>query len=267
METINLASVDPATRNRIKNQTVQLHLLGKKHDEIVETLGISYDAVSRIVRAYQKNGKLTEKKTRGRKKGEKRTLSAVQEQEIQRIIIDKCPDQVKLGFALWTRNAVMQLIHTLYGIDMPLRSVSNYLMRWGMTYQFPPKNYFGNTQERDFMRRAYPFILKVVKKEKAALYWGGEWALNKRHNARYDNNMLFAINGRGTFRFMCFRGNIITPQLFKDFLSRLVIDCQGQRVCLIFDKPKGYYTEEPLYSWLNNNLDRIKVYAYPCMIN
>ena len=72
----------------------------------IDTLNISYDAVSRIVRSYKQNGCLLKEKTRGRKKGEKRTLSVKQEREIQRLIIDKYPDQMKLGFALWTRAAV-----------------------------------------------------------------------------------------------------------------------------------------------------------------
>ena len=95
MEKISLRSVDFETRTYIKKQTVHLHLAGKKHDEIVEALNISYDAVSRIVRAFRKNGSLPKEKTKGRKKGEKRTLSAGQEKEIQRIIIDKYPDQMK----------------------------------------------------------------------------------------------------------------------------------------------------------------------------
>ena len=60
MEKISLRSVDLKTRTYIKKQTVHLHLAGKKHDEIVEALGISYDAVSRIVRAFKSKGKITE---------------------------------------------------------------------------------------------------------------------------------------------------------------------------------------------------------------
>ena len=51
--------------------------------------------------------------------------------KIQGIIIDKNPDQLKMPFALWTRAAVVQLIHDKLGIDVSLRTVSNYLKRWG----------------------------------------------------------------------------------------------------------------------------------------
>lgn len=42
----------------------------------------------------------------GRKVGEHRALLAQQEAEIRRLITDKTPDQLKLGFALWNRLAV-----------------------------------------------------------------------------------------------------------------------------------------------------------------
>lgn len=262
MEKINLASVDLATRIDIKNQTVQLHLVGKKHEGIVEMLGISYDAVSRIIRAYRKNGKLNEEKTRGRKKGEKRTLSAKQEIEIQRIIIDKCPDRMKLNAALWTRGAVKQIIYDLYGIDMPLRSVSNYLKRWGMACHTHPKKYcFLDMQKWKFLTQEYPFIVKMATTDKAVIYWSGETGVNNQQHyvsTRYRNNMLFAINGRGTFRFMYYWGNI-TPQLFADFMKRLVRDSQGKKVFLIVDSIEVCYGEY-VCDWLEKNKDFIKLF-------
>ena len=42
---------------------------------------------------------------RGRKHGQKRTLTAAQEKEVQKLISDKLPEQLKLPFALWTRKA------------------------------------------------------------------------------------------------------------------------------------------------------------------
>ncbi len=61
---ISLCSVDLKKRAYIKKQTVHLHLAGQKHDEIVEALGILYDAVSRIVRAFKSNGKIPKEKTK-----------------------------------------------------------------------------------------------------------------------------------------------------------------------------------------------------------
>lgn len=79
---------------------------------------------------YQKEGKEALKiKQRGRPKGSCRTLTMEQEKELQKAIRDKCPDQMKLPFALWTRVAVQQLIKQLWAIEMPIRTVGEYLYR------------------------------------------------------------------------------------------------------------------------------------------
>ena len=62
-----------------------------------------------------------------------RTLSEEDEQPIQRLLIEKSPDQVKLPFALWIRVAVQRLIHQELGIQMPVRTIGDYLKRWGFT--------------------------------------------------------------------------------------------------------------------------------------
>ena len=47
-------------------------------------------------------------KKRGRRPGEQKALKPRQEDKIRRLIPDKCPDQLRLPFALWTREAVDQ---------------------------------------------------------------------------------------------------------------------------------------------------------------
>jgi len=42
-------------------------------------------------------------------------------------LIDKCPDQLKLPFALWTRKAVQMLIKESLNIDIAIRTTGTYL--------------------------------------------------------------------------------------------------------------------------------------------
>ncbi|WP_445083925.1 helix-turn-helix domain-containing protein [Candidatus Vondammii sp. HM_W22] len=49
------------------------------------------------------------------------------------------PDQYKLGFALWTRGSIAQLIKQLWGVNIPVRAMSDCLKRWGFTPQKPVK--------------------------------------------------------------------------------------------------------------------------------
>lgn len=55
------------------------------------------------------------------------------------LVRDKLPDQLKLPFALWTRKAVAQLIKARYALRLPVRTLSEYLKRWGFTPQKPIK--------------------------------------------------------------------------------------------------------------------------------
>ena len=56
-----------------------------------------------------------------------------QEKELQKLITDMLPDQLKLPFALWTRRAVSQLVLNHDGLKLPVRTMGEYLKRWGFT--------------------------------------------------------------------------------------------------------------------------------------
>ena len=58
------------------------------------------------------------------------SLTAEQEKQIQRLIQDHRPEQLKMDFALWTRAAVMLLIERECAIKLHVRSVGTYLKRW-----------------------------------------------------------------------------------------------------------------------------------------
>ena len=278
MEKINLLNVSPETRKTIKAQAIRLHKKDKAEGEIAELLNISYQAVSRIIRAYKKEGMtcLKEKK-RGRKSGEKRKLTAQQVKEIQGIIIDKCPDQVKIAACLWTRQAIQELIKKLYRIDIPLRSISNYLDRWGMSCQRPTKRAYSqdDVKLKTFMTETYPAIVKQAKKECAEIYWGDETGINnqsyhvrgfapKGHTPTVPSfskiekiNMISAINNQGTCRFMCY-GDNMTQQLFIGFMKRLVKDTK-KKILFIVDNLRVHHGKK-VQKWLSAHADQIEVF-------
>ncbi|HMU66003.1 MAG TPA: winged helix-turn-helix domain-containing protein [Cellvibrionaceae bacterium] len=92
----------------------------------------------------------------GRKHGAGRRLTREQEQRIKRLITDKTPDQLKLAYALWTRESVRELIRSEYKIVLPIRTTGDYLKRWGMTPQKP--------QKRAYEQRA-PAVKKWLDEE------------------------------------------------------------------------------------------------------
>lgn len=278
MEKINLTKVSKETRKTIKRQVINLLKKKMKHQEIADTLDISLQAVRRISSAYKKEGTdcLKEKK-RGRKFGEKRQLSPEQEKQIQRIIIDKCPNQLKLNFMLWTRAAICQLVMDKYEISITQRNMSEYLKRWGMTCQRPTKKaYFqDNIKLQAFMHETYPGIVEKAHKEDAEIYWGDETGINNQayhvkgfspkgktpeipsYSKIEKINMISAITNHGTCRFMCYEENM-TQQLFINFMERLVGDAD-RKVLFIVDNLKVHHGKV-VQEWLGNHKDEIELF-------
>ena len=96
--------------------------------------GLSYPGVTDILKRIEARGADALKPgQRGRRLGAKRRLSAEQEHHIRRLICDKRPEQLKMAFALWNRGAVRQLIAQEFGVELPVRTVGEYLKRWGFT--------------------------------------------------------------------------------------------------------------------------------------
>src|SRR5208337_4498037 len=111
MEKIDARRVKKEVQQALRDQVVRLRKQGKANKDIAEFLGMSPSRSSTIWQKYVKGGK---KQiilgTRGRRHGEKRSLTGEQEQHIQKLMVDKTPDQLKFPFALWTREAVRQLV-------------------------------------------------------------------------------------------------------------------------------------------------------------
>lgn len=175
-------SLKPEVQQQLRNQTIRLRKSGSKYKEIAEIFGVHLGTVSKWCNIYEREGSRGVRiKKRGRKVGSHCTLTNKQEKEIQKLIQDKVPDQLKLPFALWTRIAVQQLIKRLYSIDMPIRTVWEYLNRWGFTPQKPFRRaYVQNPKAvQKWLEEEYPQISERAKKEGAEIHWGDETGLNR----------------------------------------------------------------------------------------
>lgn len=125
-------------------------------------------------------------KARGREQGDGRSLTSDQEDHIQKLIIDKRPEQLKMEFALWTRAAVGELIEREFGIRLSVRAVGNYLKRWNFTPQKPITRANERRPEaiKKWLDEEYPEIAKRAKAEDAEIDWGDETALTNTECAR-----------------------------------------------------------------------------------
>ena len=125
-------TLSPSAQEEKRKLAIKLWKKGELIKAIAEIVGVSFQAVSGWVNRYQREGPSSLKsKKRGPKNGN-RSLSPDQERQIQKLIVDKSPDQLKLDYVLWTRKAVMKLIQHETGIKMPIRTAGEYLKRWGV---------------------------------------------------------------------------------------------------------------------------------------
>ena len=94
-----------------RKQAVLLFEKGLKRYEIAPLVGVSAYTVGQWIKAWKKGGQAALKVgNKGRPRGLYRKLLPHEEREIRRAITDRCPDQLKLPFALWTRQAIQTLI-------------------------------------------------------------------------------------------------------------------------------------------------------------
>ena len=173
MEKIDARKLSTDAQQQIRYQVIRLRKQGRKHKEISAITGVSRSICSTWWTLYKKGGKKAlEIKKRGRPKGTCRTLTPEQEKQLQKEIRDKCPNQMKLPFALWTRIAVQQLIKQLWSIEMPIRTVGEYLSRWGFTPQKPLKKAYKQNPKavKAWLDEDYPGIAKRAKRENAEIY-------------------------------------------------------------------------------------------------
>jgi transposase len=103
-----------------------------------ELCGISPNTVTEAWQQYKACGwKAVRVGKTGRPVGKGRILISEQEKETQRLIRDKTPDQLKMAYALWNRQAMLELIERRYDRRLAIHSVGLYLEHWGYTPQKP----------------------------------------------------------------------------------------------------------------------------------
>lgn len=281
MEKIDARKHSQQTQYELRKQIVRLRKKGLSNMEVAEIVGISKAHSSTIWQKYCKDGLDAIKPgQRGREFGEKRILSAEQEQEVQDMLIDKAPNQMKLPFALWTRHAVKLAIKKRFCIDLPLRTISDYLKRWGFTPQKPVKRAYEQSPEKlkKWLDESYPDIAAKAKKEKAEIHWGDETGVHNQAyiakgfapkgktpvinlNAKRSKvNMISAITNLGHVRFMLYRENM-TSQVLITFMARLIKDSQA-KVFLILDNLRVHHSKA-VSEWLVKHKERIEVFFLP----
>jgi transposase len=276
-------------RNLSKEQQIEARrramiLAGKNwHDrDVAEAVGVNPRTVRQWRQHRREHGsKSLLRDERGRGLGEGRTLSAAQEQAVRKLIADKLPDQLQLPFALWTRKAVAQLLETRFGLKLPVRTMGEYLKRWGFTPQKPIKKAYeqNSGKVKRWLKGEYPAIAAQARAEGAEIYWGDQTGVNNQPNAprgyapkgqtptvsqrakRFGFSVMSAVTNRGSARWMVYKGALNAARLIR-FMERLVRQMKGRKVYLILDNLRVHHSA-PVKAWLAEHQEAIAVHHLP----
>lgn len=203
-----------------------------------------------------------------------------QEQQLKDLIRDKTPEQLKLGFALWNRRAIQLLLKQEFAIEMPIRTVGQYLKRWGFTPQKPLRRAYEQNSEavRKWLDEEYPTIVEEAKAQGAEIQWGDETGLRSdtQHGRSYapkgktpvvrlpgrrrSMSLISSITNQGKVRFMLYDGAMNAKLLIK-FMGRLIRDA-GRKVFLILDNLRTHHSKV-VKKWLKEHVDEIELKYLP----
>ena len=218
---------------------------------------------------------------RGRAKGDGRVLSQAQEDTIQRMIIDKRPEQLKMDFSLWSRTAVGQLIEQAFGIKLQVHSIGKYLNRWG----FIPQKLIKRAYEQSpaavqaWLEGEYPGIEQRARAEGAEIHWGDETALVNTDvrgrsfapagktpvamavgGTRQKLSINATVTNQGKTRWMIIEEAFDGEKLIE-FLQALIKDA-GNIVFLILDNLRVHHSKL-VKTWVPERQEQIELLYLP----
>lgn len=281
MQATDMRSLSREARHERRVQVIRLRKAGHTYDEIAVQTGLSRTGVFNICQRHEQGGtKALIDAIGGRKVGECRLLTAAQERDIQKLIADKTPDQIKMPYALWTRAAVAELIEQRFAISLQVRTMGKYLARWGFTPQKPMKKAYEQSPAavRKWLHEDYPNIAARAKAEGAEIHWGDESGLRsddvrgrsfapkgqtpvvRVNNKRHGLSIISTVTNKGQMRWRIFDG-ALNASILINFLRRLIKGAK-KKVFLILDNLRVHHAK-PVKAWLAGHAEAIEVFYLP----
>jgi transposase len=281
MEKIDARSLSPAAQEALRKRAVQAVSGGMKQRIVAKALGVSAYIVSQWTKAYRRGGEQAlNARKKGPAKGTGALLTPAQSKLIRKMITDKCPDQLKLPFYLWTREAVQELIVRKCGVHMAIRTVGKYLYEWGFTVQKPVRRAYeqNSAAVRRWVEEEYPVIQRRAKDVKALIYWGDEMGLRSDDQVgrsyglrgqtpiipgtgkRFGCNMISAVTNQGHLCFQVFEGSF-TVKVFLGFLTRLHKQAKRKVILIVDGHP--VHRAKIVQAWRDKHQEEVEIVYLP----
>lgn len=214
------------------------------------------------------------------KSEDKKLLSATQELAIQKMILDKMPNQLKLDFALWTRKAVKELVEREFGVVLAITTMGDYLRKWGYTPQKPKKRAYEQCSKKvqNWLDVDYPKIKEQAKAEDAEIHWAeetgvknqcnhgrsyapkGKTPVKKSMSKKFSINMVSSVTNQGKVQFMLY-SDTMDADKFIEFLRQL-IKSSKPKIYVIVDNLRVHHSKL-VKQWGEENKDKIALFYIP----
>jgi transposase len=265
----------------LRLRAIHARELGYSVVDIAAILGVREETVSRWCTKYEQGGEeaLPGNRT-GRPVGSGQLLDEEQQHRIQQLIESKTPQELEIPSALWTRQAVQELIQQQTGQRLAIRTVGEYLDRWGYTPQKPVRKSYKQDPDavNEWLETTYPKIEERAAAEDAEIHWGDEMGVRStcQHSrgyarpgntpelivsgSRFSVNMISTITNQGKVRWMIYDGKM-NAALFIVFLARLIAGA-SKKVFLIVDN-LSVHDAVAVEEWLADKKDKIEVFYLP----
>lgn len=254
---------------------------GLTQAEAAKIFKVSEAAMNKWLKLYKRGG--LEKLEQDRRGGQKNAvciLSTHQKNAIQHYINTKTPDEFGILYLLWTREALQELVKKKYGKHVSIRTVSEWLSKWGYSPQKPAKK-AKEQQPKEVQKwfgERYPAIQKRAKEENAEIHWGDESGVQSTDNRqrgyskkgktpeiklsgkRCRCNMISSITNLGKLRFKVFEGKF-NADILIDFMRRLIRGAE-RKIFLILDN-HSVHVSKKVRNWLEAHKGEIEVFYLP----
>ena len=222
-------------------------------------------------------------KARRRGRPRRSRLAPHQAATTVRMILSGCPDQLSLPFALWTREAVQQLLARKFDVEVSVWTVGRYLRAWGLTPQKPVRRAYEQNPlaVRKWLEEEYPAIRDLARAARAHIHWLDEMGLRSDHQAgrsygrrgetpvvfgtgqRFRCNMISSITNRGRLAFMVFRQRF-TARVFLNFLGRLLrLTRKSRRKIFLIADGHPVHKARSVSRWLAEHAAHLRIFWLP----
>ena len=118
----------------LRRRVVEAVQKGLSQTEAAQVFGLARGTVSRWMGLVERIGRRA-LKARRRGRPPVSRLAPHQAATTVRHILSGCPDQLSMPFALWTREAVQELLSRKFDLQVSVWTVGRYLRAWGLTPQ------------------------------------------------------------------------------------------------------------------------------------